>query len=103
MRPTLLPLGSDTPPCGDCASTLPGVCCADTRDEIAPTSRPTLVSAASAAVCDSPSTSGTRTCVGPLETSSVTALPTSATVPAGGSVPITRPCAIDALGCDFVA
>src|SRR5207244_7984822 len=47
--------------------------------------------------------SGTRTCMGPLETSTVTALPTSETVPAGGSVPITRPCAIDALGWDFVA
>ena len=45
-----------------------------------------------------PVTAGTATFAGPLETSSVTALPTSATVPAGGSVPITRPFAIEALG-----
>src|SRR6202022_1539957 len=60
VRSTLLPLGREVPPCGDCSSTLPGLC-VDTREETVPTSRPAPVSAASAAVCDSPSTFGTRT------------------------------------------
>src|SRR5207302_111477 len=75
VRLTLAPLASELPPWGDCASTLPAFALEDTCELTLPTSSPALVSAASAAVWDSPTTSGTRTIAGPLDTSTVTALP----------------------------
>src|SRR5207237_339701 len=54
------------------------------------------------ALRDSPRRSGTRTGAGPLETFTSTTLPACSSVPAGGSVPITRPALIVGLGCELV-
>jgi len=67
-----------------------------------PTTSPALVSVASAARCDWPTTSGTFTTSGPLETSTATVLPSCSSVPAGGFVPITLPAATVVLGCILV-
>ena len=67
-----------------------------------PTDRPALESVASAAACDWPTTSGTVTVAGPLETSTTTWLPSCVSVPAGGFVPITRPAATVLLFCERV-
>ena len=69
---------------------------------IAPTARPAVVRVASAAFCVWPVTSGTCTCAGPLETNTVTGLPTCTTIPADGSVETTWPCATFALDCSCV-
>ena len=66
-----------------------------------PTLRPAPDRAAVAAAWDWPVTSGTLTGAGPLETSTVTALPTLACPPAAGSVPITWPAATVSLLCDW--
>src|SRR5260370_33084064 len=82
VRLTLLSALTDVPPLGDCASTVPSGCDADVRLVTAPSCRPALVSVASAADCDWPTTSGTLTGAGPLETGTTTGLPGRASVPA---------------------
>ena len=78
---------------GDCEITVPGDCVLETCWVIAPTSSFALVSVDSAAVWDWPTTSGTPTDAGPLETNTVTWLPTWTSVPAEGLVLMTWPLA----------
>ena len=87
---------------GDCERTVSGVWLAETWRVIAPTAKPAVVRVASAAFCVCPVTSGTCTWAGPLETDTVTGLPTCTTIPADGSVEITCPCATFALDCSCV-
>src|SRR5438067_1855928 len=101
VRLTFAPERTDVPGRGDCESTVSAVSL-DTWCVSLPTASPAFLSAASAALRDSPRTSGTRTGAGPLETFTSTTLPACSSVPAGGSVPITRPALIVELGCELL-
>ena len=101
-RFTFPPVGSVAGAAGDCERTVSGVWLAETWSVIAPSARPAVVRFASASFCVWPVTSGTCTWAGPLETNTVTGLPTCTTIPADGSVEITCPCATFALDCSCV-
>ncbi len=71
----MLPAFTEVPGAGDCERTVPGFSVVEARLVTVPTTSPAFVSVASAADWDWPITSGTLTGAGPLETSTVTGLP----------------------------
>ena len=87
---TVLPGATLVPLAGSCSSTSPSSASVVSRSVTSAT-RPTAASARSAEAREEPTTSGTVTGSAPRETTSVTSVPRSTTVPSGGAVSITRP------------
>src|SRR5262249_54818129 len=90
-RSTALPVTPCAPPAGDCMLTDPlGTVVLDAI-VIVPTIKLALVIAVVAAACAWPTTFGTVTCGGPLDTTRSIALPLATCVPAAGDSLITAP------------
>ena len=91
MSLTAEPFATVLPLAGLCASTVPGSSSTVSLSVTLPTRSPADSIALRAFSSVSPTTSGTSTCSGPLETRSVTVLPRSIRLPCGGEVSTTRP------------
>src|SRR5262245_8077497 len=98
-RFTALPGGTDAPAAGDSLITVPAATVVLPWNVTVPTVRPAPVSDVPAAAWLSPTTFGTRTFGGPLETTRFTAVPTSTAVAAAGSWLMTTPAGTVALLC----
>src|SRR4051812_25462523 len=81
---TKLPVAADVPAAGSCVMMAPAGTVVLDAVVIAPTARPALTIVVVAAACVRSTTFGTVTSGGPDETTSATAVPTGACVPAAG-------------------
>src|SRR4029079_9581284 len=98
-RATALPAATDVPATGFCEITLPAGTVAEACCVIVPTTSPALMIAVVAAACVKPTTFGTLTPAGPVETTRATALPAATEVPATGFCEITLPAGTVAEAC----
>src|SRR3989440_1575754 len=102
-RLTAEPLATFMPPGGLSLMTLPAATVLLDCRVTAPRVRPAPVMALVAAACVWPTTFGTATCVGPLETTRLTAEPLATLVPAVGLSLMTLPAATVLLDCRVTA